>query len=89
VNAVAQTGFAAGVAKSVAGSERVDAEIDGAMTGEDFAYMLLARPGAYILMGNGDTSQLHSDTYDFNDEALPYGVSYWAKLVEMALPVQG
>jgi hippurate hydrolase len=88
VNAVAQTAFAAGVARSVAGDERVNDEIDAAMTGEDFAYMLNARPGAYILMGNGDTSQLHSDTYDFNDEALPYGVSYWARLVETALPAR-
>ena len=59
------------------------------MGGEDFAYMLQARPGAYIFMGNGNSTGLHSDTYDFNDEAIPTGVSYWAKLVEMALPAGG
>jgi hippurate hydrolase len=49
--------------------------------------MLQARPGAYILIGNGPTSMLHTDTYDFNDEIIPVGVSYWIKLVETALPV--
>jgi amidohydrolase len=86
VNAARQTEFAASVAKSVAGSDRVEEATDGTMGGEDFAYMLEARPGAYIFMGNGDSTALHSDTYDFNEEALPYGVSYWARLVEMALP---
>ncbi len=86
VNAVAQTDFAASVAKSVAGDERVNDKADGTMGGEDFAYMLKARPGAYIFMGNGDSTQLHTDTYDFNDEAIPVGVSYWARLVEAALP---
>ena len=87
VNAPRQTAFAADVARAVAGEARVDATANGTMGGEDFAFMLNARPGAYILMGNGDSSQLHSDTYDFNDEAIPVGVSYWARLVEMALPV--
>jgi hippurate hydrolase len=49
--------------------------------------MLQARPGAYILLGNGPSSDLHTDTYDFNDEIIPVGVSYWIKLVETALPV--
>ena len=69
VNAPAQTAFAAEVARSVAGDERVNANSDPTMGGEDFAYMLQARPGAYIFMGNGDSTQLHTDTYDFNDEA--------------------
>ena len=85
VNAPEQTAIAADVARAVVGTPQVDDHIDGAMTGEDFAYMLQARPGAYILMGNGDTSQLHTPTYDFNDEAIPVGVSYWAKLVETVL----
>jgi len=50
--------------------------------GEDFSYMLERRPGAFIFMGNGDTHGLHTPRYDFNDEAIPYGASYWAKLVE-------
>jgi len=56
------------------------------MGGEDFAYMLQKRPGAYIFLGNGPTSELHSDTYDFNDDIIPAGVSYWVRLVETALP---
>jgi hippurate hydrolase len=88
VNSPDQTAFAAAVARSIAGAPQVDAESDGSMGGEDFAYMLEARPGAYIFIGNGDSTALHSDTYDFDDEALPYGVSYWARLVEMALPAE-
>jgi hippurate hydrolase len=49
--------------------------------------MLEAKPGAYIFMGNGDTAQCHMPTYDFNDEAIPAGVSYWISLVEKALPI--
>jgi hippurate hydrolase len=48
--------------------------------------MLNARPGAFIFIGNGNSSELHSDTYDFSDEVIPIGVSYWARLVETALP---
>jgi hippurate hydrolase len=88
-NAPQQTAFAAKVARDVAGDAQVADSADGTMGGEDFAYMLEARPGAYIFLGNGDSSPLHSDTYDFNDEALPYGVSYWIRLAEMALPVEG
>jgi len=84
VNAPEQADFAARVAAQVAGDERVDANADAKMGGEDFSYMLQARPGAYIFLGNGDSSELHSDTYDFNDEIIPAGVSYWVKLVENA-----
>jgi hippurate hydrolase len=82
-----QTAFAADVARLVGGVERVDADVDGTMGGEDFAYMLQAKPGAYIFLGNGPSADLHTDTYDFNDDVIPMGVSYWAKLVETALPV--
>ncbi|HTJ58525.1 MAG TPA: M20 aminoacylase family protein, partial [Devosiaceae bacterium] len=88
LNAPEQTGFAANVARSVAGDDRVSDNADGTMGGEDFAYMLQARPGAYILLGNGSSSALHSDTYDFNDDLIPTGVSYWARLVEMAMPAE-
>ena len=88
VNASRQTGFAAEIAQEVAGEERVQANVDPTMGGEDFAYMLNARPGAYIFIGNGDSSDLHTDTYDFNDEAIPLGVSYWVRLAERALPAQ-
>ena len=55
------------------------------MGAEDFSYMLEARPGAFIFIGNGDTAGLHNPGYDFNDAALPFGIGYWAKLVETAL----
>jgi hippurate hydrolase len=89
LNAPEQTAFAANVAREIVGDAQVADQADGTMAGEDFAYMLEARPGAYIFLGNGDSSALHSDTYDFNDEALPYGVSYWIRLAETALPLEG
>ena len=85
VNAPGPTEFAASVARSISGATNVDA--DGTMGGEDFAYMLQARPGAYIFLGNGESTELHSDTYDFDDEIIPVGVSYWARIVETAMPV--
>lgn len=89
VNAAEQAAFAGEVALDVGGADRVDLNADPMMGGEDFAYMLQARPGAYIFLGNGDSTELHSDTYDFNDEIIPHGVSYWVRLVERALPVVG
>ena len=56
------------------------------MGGEDFSYMLEQRPGAFIFIGNGDTAGLHNPAYDFNDEAIPAGCSYWVRLVETAMP---
>ncbi len=87
VNTPAQTAFAAEVAREVAGSERVDDDVAPSMGGEDFSFMLNERPGAYIFLGNGSSSELHTDTYDFNDEAIGFGVSYWVRLAERALPV--
>lgn len=84
VNDEAATAYAAAVAAKVVGPERVDGDTDASMGGEDFSYMLRARKGAYIFLGNGDSSDLHSDTYDFNDELIPLGVSYWVKLMESA-----
>jgi hippurate hydrolase len=57
-----------------------------AMGGEDFAYMLEARPGALIFVGNGNTNGLHNPAYDFNDEIIPFGCSYWVRIVEAAMP---
>lgn len=85
VNAERQAQFAGRIAMDVAGADRVDTNVDPMMGGEDFAYMLAAKPGAYIFLGNGDSSQLHTDTYDFDDEIIPVGVSYWVRLVETAL----
>jgi amidohydrolase len=86
VNHEAQTSFAAGVAAEVVGSDKVNANVQPTMGAEDFSYMLLARPGAFIFTGNGDTAGLHNPGYDFDDKAIPVGVSYWAKLVETAMP---
>lgn len=86
VNAESQARFAAGIASKVAGSVNVDEDVNPVMGAEDFSYMLNARPGAFIFMGNGDSASLHHPDYDFNDEAIPYGFSYWVQLVEQAMP---
>jgi len=86
VNHETQTDFAAEVAASVAG------KCDPAplvMGGEDFSYMLEERPGAYILMGNGDGAPVHHPEYNFNDEAIPAGCSWWAGLAEQRMPISG
>ncbi|MBT3172154.1 MAG: M20/M25/M40 family metallo-hydrolase, partial [Rhodospirillaceae bacterium] len=67
----------------------VDGDMQPIMGAEDFAFMLKGRPGCYILMGNGageGTCHVHNPNYDFNDDAIPFGVSYWVKLVQMSLP---
>jgi hippurate hydrolase len=56
------------------------------MGGEDFSFMLNARPGAFIFIGNGKSAGLHHPQYDFNDEIIPLGASYWATLAEAELP---
>ncbi|MBO6601928.1 MULTISPECIES: M20 aminoacylase family protein [Paracoccaceae] len=83
VNSEEQTEFAAEVARSVSGGCD-DAPL--VMGGEDFAFMLNARPGAYILVGNGDTANVHHPKYNFNDDAIPAGCSWWAEIVEKRLP---
>jgi hippurate hydrolase len=84
VNHAAQTDFATKVAKEVAGDGNVH-EMPPMMGAEDFAYMLEARPGAFIFCGNGDSAGLHHPAYNFNDDAIVYGTSYWIKLVENTL----
>ncbi len=83
VNHDEQTEFAAEVARAVAGD--CD-EAPLVMGGEDFAFMLEERPGAYILVGNGDTAMVHHPEYNFDDEAIPAGCSWWAELVEKRMP---
>jgi amidohydrolase len=80
-----QTAFAASIAAEVVGRERVDENTPPVMGAEDFSFMLEARPGAFIFVGNGDSAGLHHPAYDFNDEVIPVGTSYWVKLVETAL----
>jgi hippurate hydrolase len=58
------------------------------MAGEDFSFFARAVPGCYVIIGNGDSAALHNPRYDFNDAAAPFGVAYWARLVERALPRQ-
>lgn len=83
-----QTDFAAEIAEGIAGDGKVNRSIEPMMGGEDFSYMLEERPGAFIFAGNGDTAGLHHPEYDFNDELIPVGCSYWVKLVETALPAK-
>ena len=83
VNSEEQTAFAAEVARSVSGD---CAEAPLVMGGEDFAFMLEERPGAYILVGNGEGASVHHPEYNFNDDAIPAGCSWWAEIVEKRLP---
>lgn len=84
-NHARQTEFAAEIASEVVGKDRVDTNVEPMMGAEDFSFMLEERPGAFIFVGNGDTAGLHHPAYDFNDELIPVGTSYWVKLVETAL----
>ena len=85
-NHAQQAEFAASVAAQVVGKERVDEQVNPVMGAEDFSFMLEARPGAFIFVGNGNTAGLHHPAYDFNDEVIPIGTSYWVRLAETALP---
>jgi amidohydrolase len=84
VNHAPQAALAARIARDVAGEANVH-EMAPMMGAEDFAYMLQARPGAFIFCGNGDSAGLHHPAYNFNDDAIVYGTSYWIKLVENTL----
>ncbi len=91
VNTGEETELAARVAAQVVSEDKVTPEWPPLMGSEDFAYMLEAKPGCYIWLGNGAEGEaggcmVHNPHYDFNDEAAVIGASYWAKLVETALP---
>jgi amidohydrolase len=85
VNTKKETEIAAAAAAEVAGPTNVIRDFTPSMGAEDFAFMLQARPGCYVLIGNGESAGLHNSHYDFNDEVLPTGASYWARLVERVL----
>ena len=85
-NHARQTAFAASIAEQISGRDKVDANVAPVMGGEDFSFMLEARPGAFIFMGIGPGAGLHNPAYNFNDEAIPSGVSFWGRLVETAMP---
>ena len=84
VNAPENTGYAIEVAQKVSG--QVDANVAPQMGAEDFSYMLNARPGAYIFLGNGDTAMVHHPAYNFDDNAIPFGSSWYAGMVEERMP---
>tara|TARA_R110002096_G_scaffold9867_2_gene38557 strand:+ start:6029 stop:7231 length:1203 start_codon:yes stop_codon:yes gene_type:complete len=84
VNAPENTAFAADVAHAVSG--RVNQSTTPGMGAEDFSFMLNARPGAYIFLGNGDTADWHHPAYDFDDNAIPFGASWYAGMVEARMP---
>jgi amidohydrolase len=85
VNHERQTAFAADIAREIVGKDKVDTNVPPVMGAEDFSFMLQERPGAFIFVGNGDTAGLHHPAYDFNDETIPIGTSYWVRLTETAL----
>jgi hippurate hydrolase len=97
INHPTETAFAIEAMKAVVGPDNVDANVEPTMGAEDFAFMLQAKPGCYVFIGNGDGEhrtgdhglgpcQLHNGSYDFNDQLLPVGASFWVRLVEMSLP---
>jgi len=89
INDVDRAAFAAEVAAEVVGAGHVDGHAGREMGAEDFAYMLQARPGAYLFLGAGPGAGLHHPKFDFNDEILPVGASLLARLAERALPIGG
>ena len=84
VNAETNTSYAADVAENIAPG--VDRDTPPIMAGEDFSYMLNQRPGAYIMLGNGDGPTVHHPMYNFNDDAIPAGCSWFAEMIETRLP---
>ena len=84
VNAEENTTFAADVARAVSG--QVDTDTAPLMGAEDFSYLLNERPGAYIFLGNGDTAMVHHPSYNFDDDAIPFGSSWYAGMAEARMP---
>ncbi|PTE06343.1 M20 aminoacylase family protein [Mesorhizobium helmanticense] len=87
INDAQATALAVRAASGASGAEGVDESLKPVMGAEDFAYMLQARPGALIFLGNGDSAAVHNAAYDFDDAAIPFGIAYWANIVEAALGV--
>ncbi len=97
INSPAETEFAVSVMREVCGADSVITNVEPTMGAEDFAFMLLEKPGCYAFIGNGDGAHrtsghgegpcmLHNASYDFNDELIPMGATYWVRLVERYLP---
>lgn len=85
INSERETETAAAVLAEIVGGENVRRDVLPSMGSEDFAFMLQKKPGSYVWIGNGGNANLHNPGYDFNDEILPIGASYWARLVERVL----
>ena len=85
INSPEHAGYAADVAVKVSGS--VIRDQDPVMPGEDFADMLAERPGAFLFIGNGDSAALHNPAYEFNDDAIPAGCSWFAEMAERRMPL--
>lgn len=96
INHPQETAFAANVMRGIVGAEAVDETVEPTMGAEDFAFMLQEKPGCYVFLGNGEGEHrsfghglgpcnLHNPSYDFNDELLPIGATYWVRLVEAYL----
>ncbi|HEX8478692.1 MAG TPA: M20 aminoacylase family protein [Telluria sp.] len=99
VNHPEQTAMAIDAMRAVVGADKVEVNVEPTMGAEDFAFMLQAKPGCYVFLGNGEGDhraaghglgpcQLHNASYDFNDHLLPIGASYWIRLAEMSLPLR-
>ncbi len=88
-NTAAEATLAAAAAERVIGADRVVRDAPPSMAAEDFAFMLERRPGAYVWLGQAGPTMVHNPRYDFNDEILPIGASYWVSLVETVLPRTG
>ncbi len=88
VNTARETEFAADAASSVVGGDSLLRDLPPVMGAEDFGWMLKEKPGCYIWLGNGGGAPVHNPNYDFNDEVLAVGASYWSELVETLLPIE-
>ncbi len=97
INHAQQTAFAVGVMQQIVGTEHVNPQVEPTMGSEDFAFMLQEKPGCYVFLGNGEGAHremghglgpcnLHNPSYDFNDDLLPIGATYWVRLAEASLP---
>ena len=98
VNHARETAFALEVMKDVAGADNVNPNVEPTTGAEDFAFFLQAKPGCYVFIGNGEGGHrdgghglgpcvLHNASYDFNDDLLPIGASFWVRMAEMSLPL--
>lgn len=95
INSPAESEFCANIARALVGDQNVNANVEPCMGAEDFGAMLQEVPGCYIWMGQGEADKnsphskgLHTTGYDFNDDIIPLGIEYWARLVEASLPLQ-